>query len=65
MNLKFNNTTCGFLQKHHQLVGLAPISIQAWQVKGCDKFNFIFLFGVVVLNLIKEEVGKKQQINLV
>jgi len=58
MNLKLNDTTCGFSQKHRQLVGLAPINIQAWEVKGCGKFYFFFLFGVVVLNLIKEEVGK-------
>jgi len=31
---------CGFSQKHHQLVGLAHISIQAEQVKGHGKYIF-------------------------
>jgi hypothetical protein len=58
MNLKLNDTTCGFSQKHRQLVGPAPISIQAQQVKGHDNFYFIFLFRVAVLDSTREEAGK-------
>jgi len=42
MNLKLNDTACGFSQKHRQLVGPAPISIQAWHVKGRGKYIYIF-----------------------
>jgi len=51
---------CGFSQKHRQLVGLAPISIQARQVKGRGNFFFFFLFCVAVLDPTREETGKKQ-----
>jgi len=40
MNLKLNDTACGFSQKHRQLVGPAPISIQAREVKGRGKYIF-------------------------
>jgi ketosteroid isomerase-like protein len=40
MNFKLNDTACGFSQKHRQLVGPAPISIQARQVKGRGKYIF-------------------------
>jgi hypothetical protein len=40
MNFKLNDMACGFSQKHRQSVGPAPISIQAWQVKGRGKFFF-------------------------
>jgi len=60
MNLKLNDTACGFSQKHCQLVGPAPISIQARQVKGAVNIYFFFLFCVAVLDPTREEAGKKQ-----
>jgi hypothetical protein len=58
MNLKLNDTACGFSQKHRQLVGPAPISIQARQ--GAVNIYFFFLFCVAVLDPTREEAGKKQ-----
>jgi hypothetical protein len=46
MNLKLNDMACGFLQKHRQWIGPAPISIQARQVKRRGNFIFSFSFAL-------------------
>jgi hypothetical protein len=55
--------TCGFLQKHHQLVGLAPISIQTLQVKRHDIYIFSnhHIFFIYPCTIIAKRWGLRKE----
>jgi hypothetical protein len=58
MNFKLNDMACGFLQKHHQLVGSTPINIQARHVKVRGKY--IYFLSLLCCNF-RSDQGRSWQ----